>query len=228
MPAERRIARAGGGRRGPLRDLRQPCRGDDRGLTGRYQVRRRRDRALPQPGAGRAGQGAARGVAGAPGPGLQRGQDEDRPPRRWLRLPRVQRPPLPPQATDQAVQGGRQEAPGTARRRNAQAARPERGGGHHRAQPRHPGLGGLLPDGGVIRDLQLTGQLPMGAALQVGTVAPPGQAGALGRRPVLRQVLQIQGRPLGIRGPRQRRVPGQVLLDRHRTACAGQGHGIPR
>ena len=31
--------------------------------------------------AGRAGQGAARGMAGTPGPGLQRGQDEDRPPR---------------------------------------------------------------------------------------------------------------------------------------------------
>ena len=81
VPAERRAARAGGGRRGPLQDLRHPRRGDRGGLPGRDQVRRRRDRALPQPGAGRAGQGAARGMAGAPGPGLQRGQDEDRPPR---------------------------------------------------------------------------------------------------------------------------------------------------
>ena len=38
-------------------------------------------RALPQPGAGRARQGAAGGMAGAAGPGLQRGQDESRPPR---------------------------------------------------------------------------------------------------------------------------------------------------
>ena len=55
--------------------------------------------------------------------------------------------------------GGRQAAPGTARRRDAQAARPQRGGGHHRAQPRHPGLGGLLPDGGVIGGVPLAGRL---------------------------------------------------------------------
>ena len=34
-------------------------------------------------------------VAGAEGPGLQRGQDEDRPPQRGFRLPGLQRPPLP-------------------------------------------------------------------------------------------------------------------------------------
>ena len=47
-------------------------------------------------------------------------------------------------------------------------------------------------------------------------------------RPVLRQVQQVQERPLGVRRPRQRRLPGQVLLDRHRTARACQGRGIPR
>ena len=54
------------------------------------------------------------------------------------------------------------------------------------------------------------------------------QAEALDRRPVLRQVQQVQERPLGVRRPRQRRLPGQVLLDGHRTARAGQGRGIPR
>jgi hypothetical protein len=58
-------------------------------------------------------------------------------------------------------------------------------------------------------------------------MAPPEQAGAPGRCPVLRQVQQIQGRPLGTRRPRQRRLPGQVLLDRHRTAHAGQGTASP-
>ena len=60
------------------------------------------------------------------------------------------------------------------------------------------------------------------------TMAPQQQAEALDRRPVLRQVQQVQERPLGIRRPRQRRLPGQVLLDGHRTARAGQGRGIPR
>ena len=66
------------------------------------------------------------------------------------------------------------------------------------------------------------------SALQVGTMAPPEQAGALGRHPVLRQVQQVQERPLGIRRPRQQRPPGQVLLDPHRAAHPGQGRGISR
>jgi len=32
----------------------------------------------------------------------------------------------------------------------------------------------------------------------------------------------------GLRRPRQRRLPGQVLLDRHPTACTGHRRGIPR
>src|SRR6266568_7026059 len=36
-----------------------------------------------------------------------------------------------------------------------------------------------------------------------------------------------QVRRLGIRRPRHRRLPGQVLLDGHRTARAGRGRGIP-
>jgi len=51
---------------------------------------------------------------------------------------------------------------------------------------------------------------------------------SLDRRPVLRQVQHVQERPLGVRRPRQRRLPGQVLLDRHPAARAGQGRGITR
>ena len=48
-------------------------------------------------------------------------------------------------AADQAVQGGHQAAPGTARGRNAHPARRQHDGGHRHTQPHHPGLGGLLP-----------------------------------------------------------------------------------
>ena len=162
VPAERRVARAGGGRRGPVPDPRPARRGHRKRIPGRGQVRRRRGRALPQPGAGRTRQGAARGMAGTPGPGLQRGQDADRPPQRGLRLPRVQCPPLPqPQAADQAIPGGHQAGPGTARVRAAHPARRKRDGGHRQAQPHRPGLGGLLPGRGVIQAVQLPGPLPV-------------------------------------------------------------------
>ena len=62
--------------------------------SGADQIRRRPRRAVPHQGRGRTGQGTAGRVAGAQGSGLQRGQDARRPPRRGLRLPRVQRPPL--------------------------------------------------------------------------------------------------------------------------------------
>jgi RNA-directed DNA polymerase len=75
-----------------------------------------------------------------------------------FRLPRVQRPPLPqPQAADQAVQGGHQAGPETARVRTAHPARQQRDGGHHHAQPPHPGLGGLLPGRCVIQAVQFPG-----------------------------------------------------------------------
>ncbi len=152
--AERRAARAGGGRRGPLPGRwhtpgRHPAR-----VPGRDQVRRRHSRALRQPAAGQARQGAARGVAGAEGPGLQRGQDTHRPPQRGLRLSRVQHPPLPqPQAADQAITGGHPAGPGTARSRNPRSARRQRDDSHRHAQPHHPGLGGLLPGRGVLRGI---------------------------------------------------------------------------
>jgi hypothetical protein len=132
-------------------------------------------------------------MAGRAGPVLQRGQDENRPPQRRVRLPRLELPPLPrPQAADQAVQGGHQEAPETARGRDAQAARRERGGGHRHAQPRHPGMDGLPPGNGVQPDLRITRALHMAAHLQVGTMDPPEERRPLGRQQVLREVLPVR------------------------------------
>ena len=162
--AERGPARDGRRRRGPLPAHRQRCRNGAAGLPGAGQVRRRPRRLVPHRAAGRTGQGAARRVAGAPGPGLQRGQDAHRPPRRGLRLPGVQRPPLPRQAADQTEQGGGQTDPGTAAHRDAGPARGQRAGGPRPAQPDHPGLVGLLPDGGVQRDLHRAGPTTCGSS----------------------------------------------------------------
>ena len=87
-------------------------------------------------------------MAGRTGPGPERGQDENRPPHRRVRLPRLELPPLPrPQAADQAVQGGRQEAPATARGRDAQAARTRTRG---RSSPRStPSSGAGRPTTGA-------------------------------------------------------------------------------
>ena len=54
----------------------------------------------------------------------------------------------------------------------------ERGGGHRRAQPRHPGLGGLLPGQWCHPGVRLAGRLRVEAHLQVGQVAPHEQAEA--------------------------------------------------
>ncbi len=68
------------------------CRVAGGGLSSGGALRRRPCGAVPQSGRGRRGQGPAGGVVGAEGSGLQRGQDEDRPPRRGLRLLGLPRP----------------------------------------------------------------------------------------------------------------------------------------
>ena len=114
----------------------------------------------------------------------------------------VQRAPLPErEAADHAEQRGRRAAPRQARGRDARAARLERGGGHRRAQPRDPGLGGLLPGSGLQQDLQRAGRLRVEAHLAVGQAHPQRKAEAVGRPPLLRQVRQVQERPLGVREP---------------------------
>jgi site-specific DNA recombinase len=84
VPAERGASRDGKGRRGLLPAQRHRCRSRRSRLPGAGQIRRRPGRLVPLQAAGRAGQGAARRVADAPGPGLQRGQDAYRHPRGGL------------------------------------------------------------------------------------------------------------------------------------------------
>ena len=70
-------------------------------------------------------------------------------------------------------------------------------------------------------------RLPVETHLQVGVLEPPEQAEALDRRPVLREVQQVQERPVGIRRPGHRRLPAETGLDRYRAAHPGQRRGIP-
>ena len=78
---ERRPARDGAGRRGPLLHDRHQRREGGDGLPGVDQVRRRSGRPVPLQAGGARGQGTARQLAGAQGLGLQRGQDARRHPR---------------------------------------------------------------------------------------------------------------------------------------------------
>ena len=97
-----------------------------------------------------------------------------------------------------------------------------------RLNPHHPGLGGLLPDAGLQRDVQRAGCLPVDAHLQVGETQPPEQVEALDHHPVLRQVRSIQARPVGVRQPPTRRVPPQVRLDHHHPTPDGEGRSVAR
>ena len=57
---------------------------------------------------------------------------------------------------------------------------------------------------------------------------PSAQGETLDRPQVLRQVQPLQARPVGVRRPRQRRLPAQVRLDEDHPAHAGQGLGLTR
>ena len=181
--AEHRPARDGAGRRSPLPDDR-PAAGQIvagcpvliRYADDLVALCHSRQEALEV-------KAQARRLAGAQGSGVQRGQDACRHPRRGLRLPRIQRPPLRRQAPDQAEQGGRQTDPGTAAHRAAVPARDQRAHGDQEAQPDHPGMGRLLPDTGLQRGVRRAGRLPVAAHIQVGQVQPREQADPLGRSP---------------------------------------------
>ena len=75
--------------------------------------------------------------------------------------------------------------------------------------------------------VQRAGRPRVEADLQVGEVHASAQVEALDHRPVLRRVQLGQARPVGVRRPRQRRLPAQVRLDEDRPAHAGQGLGVP-
>ena len=55
----------------------------------------------------------------------------------------------------------------------------------------------------------------------------PNKPASWGHRPVLRPVQQVQERPVGVRRPRQRRLPPQVRLDQDRPTPNGQRRGVP-
>ena len=116
----------------------------------------------------------------------------------------------------------------TAHRRGQGAARRQRPRGDHHAQPDHPRVGGLLPERGLQQSVRPTGRPSVAADLQVGQPPPREQAEALGHRPLLRPVPPVPAGPLGLRRPRQRRLPGQVLLDKDRPAHPGQRRRLTR
>ena len=116
------------------------------------------------------------------------------------------------------IHGGDPADPGTARSRDARTARLQRGGGPRRAHPHHSGLGGLLPGSGVVQDVQSLDNYVWKLTYKWATRGHANKPNTWVCRPLLRQVQQVQERPLGVRRRRQRRLPGQVLLDRHRPA----------
>ena len=197
---EHRAARAGRGRRGPVRHHRHPCRGNRSGLPGAGPVRRRLRRPVSHAGSGEQGQGAACRVAEAERSRRQRGQDDDRPRHRRVRLPRVHHPPLSQrQAADHTERGGHQTDQGAAAGRGAI---PAVGQDRSRAvydQPDRARLGGVLPPWGVQTGVHRTGRLPVEAHLVMGHPPPPEEAETLDRRPVLRPIQPGQAGPLDLR-----------------------------
>ena len=83
------------------------------------------------------------------------------------------------------------------------------------------GPGELLPDRGVQEVLPGAGQLPVAAALQVGSPQAPQEGPEMGHRPLLRPVQPAQAQPVGLRRPGNRSLPPPVRLDEDRPARAG-------
>ena len=79
-----------------------------------------------------------------------------------------------------------------------------------------------------LKDLLRSGSLPVAAHLPVGAACPSEQVEALGHGPVLRHVSPRQAGPLGVRRPRQRPLPGQVLLDTDCPAPPGRRRRVAR
>ena len=140
------------------------------------------------------------------------------------------------QAVDQTEPGRGQAYPETARRRDAQPARLERDGGDRQAQPDHPGLGRLLPRGGVQQDLHLAGPLHVVAHLRVGTPHATPRSRRSGSPAATSAGSTSSGTTSGCSATatarwviaRKHRLPGQILLDPHRPTPAGHGRGVTR
>ena len=65
------------------------------------------------------------------------------------------------------------------------------------------------------------GQLPVAAALQMGSPQAPQEGPEMGYRPLFRPVQPAQAQPVGLRRPGNRGLPPPVRLDEDRPACAG-------
>lgn len=180
---ERCSARTGTGRRVPILGAGRARARRGTRHPGAGEVCRRLHRALPRRGRGAPGQGPAGGMAGAERSSLQRGEDQNRPSGRWVRLPRVHRPAHGRQADHQAEHGGLQEAPGATADRGEGPTWGQRRGRVAQADPDLSRLGGLLPGGGVHDDVLVAGPLHVAADLQMGQASPPQQVEALGSWP---------------------------------------------
>ena len=133
------------------------------------------------------------------------------------------------QAADQAVQGGRQEAPANgSRTRRAGCAARTRG----RSSPRStPSSGDGRPTTGAWCPARVFGSLghyTWQLTYKWARWTPPEERRPLGHQQVLRKVLPVQERQVGLRQPGHRRLPAQALLDEHPAARHGQEPGIPR
>ena len=217
------------GRRGPLpQHSGSRRRGRSTGRPVLVQIRRRYARVVPHPRAGRAGQGTACDVAGAPGLGLQRGQDTHRPRQARVSTSWVSISAATP--TAKLLIKPSKAAVRRIRKRLAAEVRSLQGdnavGGDRSASTRSSGAGPPItgarcPVRCSTRWTPTCGTSPTG-----GPYAGTEQVEAVDRRPLLRRIPSGQERSVGVRRPRQRRLPDQVLLDADRSAPVSQGRGL--
>ena len=128
-------------------------------------------------------------------------------------------------------QGGRETDPGTAARRDEGPARAQRADGPHPAQPRHRFSGAGRPTTGTAVSAQVFNALDhhlWKLTYKWAKYSSPAQGQALDHPPLLRHVQHVPAGPVGVRRPRQRRLPPQVRLDEDHPAHDGQGNLVTR
>ena len=116
----------------------------------------------------------------------------DRPPRRGVRLPRVQRPPLPRQAADQAEQGGRAGGSGNGSQPRCGPARGQRAAVIARLNPIIRGWAAYYRGVVSSKAFATLDDYLWKLTYKWARCSHTEQAEALDRRPVLRQVQQVQ------------------------------------
>ena len=104
----------------------------------------------------------------------------------------------------------------------------QRGGGDRNAQPDHPGLGRLLPDGGVQRGVRHRWTTTCGSSPTSGPAPPPRTSRSAGSSPATSAGSTRPGKTGGCSATATAAPTCQVRLDEDRPAPAGQRRGIPR